>query len=295
LDLTSKKVFLDKQNKELSLNMQCDFLNINKSSLYYEKTPLIERIGSNIIAQIIEIYKEIPFYGVRRTYHELSRRGYEIGRDRVGKIRKQLRLRTLYPAPKTTYRNKRHDIYQYLLKNLKITRVNQVWATDITYIPIKGGFAYLTSIIDIYSRKILAWNLSNTMHRQNCIDALNEALERYELPEIFNSDQGSQFTSEEFTGILLTNNIAISMDSKGRALDNIFIERFWRTLKYEDIYLNNYETLLEARIGINKFINFYNTKRLHSSLNYQTPDEIYYNIITDNNMSVNTIKDEVLV
>lgn len=237
----------------------------------------------------------MPFYGIRRTYHELLRRGYEIGRDRVGKIRKQLRLRTLYPAPKTTLRNKKHDIYQYLLKDLKITEVNQVWATDITYIPIKGGFAYLTSIIDIYSRKILAWNLSNTMHRQNSIDVLNEALERYGLPEIFNSDQGSQFTSEEFTGILLANNVSISMDSKGRALDNIFIERFWRTLKYENIYLNNYETLLEARIGINKFIHFYNTNRLHSSLNYQTPDETYYNIIMDNNISANIIEDVVLV
>ena len=291
----SKKGFLDKQNNEVSLNTQYKILNINKSSLYYEKTPFIERISADIISQIIEIYEQMPFYGIRRTYHELLRRGYEIGRDRVGKIKTELKLRTFYPKPKTTFRNKKHDVYQYLLKGLKITRINQVWATDITYIPIKGGSAYLVSIIDIYSRKILTWTLSNTMHRQNCIDVLNEAIERYGLPEIFNSDQGSQYTSEEFTQILLTNNVAISMDSKGRALDNIFIERFWRTLKYEDIYLNNYQTLVEARIGINKFIHFYNTNRLHSSLDYQTPDEIYYNIITDSQMSTNTIKDKVLV
>lgn len=295
LDLTSKKVFLNRSDKELSLNMQCNLLNINKSSLYYEKTPFVERVDTNIITKIVELYKEMPFYGVRRTYHELLRQGYVIGRDRVGKIRKQLNLRTFYPVPKTTIKGKQHQIYQYLLKNLKIDRVNQVWATDITYIPIKGGFAYLVSIIDIYTRKILAWNLSNTMHRQNCIDVLSEAIDRYGLPEIFNSDQGSQFTSEEFIQILLANKVAISMDGKGRALDNVYMERFWRTLKYEDIYLNNYETLIEARVGINKFIHFYNTSRLHSSLNYQTPDEVYYNIVTENNSQEKSVKEIVLV
>ncbi|MFH0702268.1 MAG: IS3 family transposase [bacterium] len=189
-------------------------------------------------------------------------------------------LRTFYPEPKTTIRSKSHKVYPYLLKGIEIRRPNQVWASDITYIPLKHGFAYLVSIIDLYSRKILSWNLSNSLDKTFCTEALDEAIERYGIPEIFNSDQGSQFISNEFTETLLIKNIQISMDSKGRAIDNIYIERYWRTLKYEDIYLNKYETMTEARIGINKFTHFYNVQRVHSSLEYKTPDEIYYNIVT---------------
>lgn len=272
---------IDKASKEVSISQQCQLVNISRGSVYYTKTPFIERIDSYIVSVIVEIYEQLPIYGALRTYHELQRRGHYLGRDRVAKVKKELSLRTFYPEPKTTIRNKFNPVYPYLLNGLEIKKPNQVWASDITYIPLKHGFAYLVSIIDLYSRKILSWSLSNSMDKSFCIETLNEAIERYGVPEIFNSDQGSQFTSKEFTGILKSKNIQISMDGKGRAIDNIFIERYWRTLKYEDIYLNKYETLPEARIGINKFTHFYNVNRLHSSLEYKTPDEIYYNIITE--------------
>ena len=281
MELSCRKKMINSIDKELSITMQCKILGINRSILYYKPIPFMDRINPDVISQIIEIYEHFPFYGVRRTYHELLRRGYPVGRDRISKVKKELNLRTFYPAPKTTFRNKKHKTHPYLLKGFEITASNQVWATDITYIPLKVGFAYLVSIIDLHSRKILSWCLSNSLDKSFCIDILNEAIERYGIPEIFNSDQGSQFTSDEFTQILISKGIKISMDSKGRALDNVYIERFWRTLKQEDIYLNRYETMPEAKIGINKFIYFYNTQRIHSSLEYKTPDEIYYNITTE--------------
>lgn len=283
---------IDKESDKMSLKQQCKLVSVSRSSLYYTKTPFMERINPDIISKIVEIYEQLPFYGGVRTYRELQKRGYYLGRDRVAKVKKELNLRTFYPEPKTTIRNKAHSVYSYLLKGLEITKPNQVWATDITYIPLRHGFAYLVSIIDLYSRKILSWNLSNSLDKSFCIEALNEAIERYGTPEIFNSDQGCQFTSKEFTEILLENGIQISMDGKGRAIDNIYIERYWRTLKYEDIYLNKYETISDARIGINKFTNFYNVERIHSSLEYKTPDEIYYNIVTE---VKNTSDDLVLV
>lgn len=267
-------------NNKISLSKQCCLLGINRTSLYYKPTIFVDKIDNKIIDTIVKIYELCPFYGVRRVYQELKRRGLYIGRDSVGRIKKELKLRTFYPEPRTTFRNKSHKVYPYLLNDIKIGKSNQVWASDITYIPLKQGFAYLVSIIDLYSRKILSWELSNSLDKSFCIESMKEAIERYEKPEIFNSDQGSQFTSNEFCRVLLEEGINISMDSKGRAIDNIYIERFWRTLKYEDIYLNRYETMLEAKIGINKFIQFYNSQRVHSSLEYKTPDEIYYNTIT---------------
>ncbi len=283
---------IDKESDKMSLKQQCKLVSVSRSSLYYTKTPFMERIEPGIISKIVEIYEQLPFYGGVRTYHELQKRGYYLGRDRVAKVKKELNLRTFCPEPKTTIRNKAHPVYSYLLKGLEITKPNQVWATDITYIPLMHGFAYLVSIIDLFSRKILSWNLSNSLDKSFCIEALNEAIERYGTPEIFNSDQGCQFTSHEFTGVLSSNNIQISMDGKGRAINNIYIERYWRTLKYEDIYLNKYETISDARIGINKFTNFYNVERIHSSLEYKTPDEFYYNIVTE---VKNTSEDLVLV
>lgn len=283
---------IDKESDKMSLKQQCKLVSVSRSSLYYTKTPFMERIEPDIISKIVEIYEQLPFYGGVRTYHELQKRGYYLGRDRVAKVKKELNLRTFYPEPKTTIRNKAHPVYSYLLKGLEITKPNQVWATDITYIPLMHGFAYLVSIIDLYSRKILSWNLSNSLDKSFCIEALNEAIERYGTPEIFNSDQGCQFTSHEFTEILSSHNIQISMDGKGRAIDNIYIERYWRTLKYEDIYLNKYETISDAKIGINKFTNFYNVERIHSSLEYKNPDEFYYNIVTE---VKNTSDDLVLV
>lgn len=292
MELSTKQAMIDKKYKKISLKQQCKLVNISRSSLYYTKTPFLQRINSDIICKIVEIYEQIPTYGAIRTYWELQKRGYYLGRDRITKVKKELNLRTLYPEPKTTIRNKSHPVYPYLLKGININRPNKVWSTDITYIPLMHGFAYLVSIIDLYSRKILAWNLSNSLDKNFCIETLEEAIERYGTPEIFNSDQGCQFTSFEFTEILKSNNIQISMDGKGRAIDNIYIERYWRTLKYEDIYINKYETMTEARIGINKFTNFYNIQRLHSSLEYKTPDEFYYNIVTEEK---NTSEDLLLV
>lgn len=292
MELNTKQAMIDKENTKVSVKQQCKLVSVSRSSVYYTKTPFIERIEPAIVSKIVEIYEQIPTYGIVRTYYELQKRGYYLGRDRVAKVKKQLNLRTFYPEPKTTIRNKLHPVYPYLLKGLEIKRPNHVWSTDITYIPLKHGFAYLVSIIDLYSRKILSWSLSNSLDKSFCIEALNEAIERYGTPEIFNSDQGCQFTSIEFTDILKTNGIQISMDGKGRAIDNIYIERYWRTLKYEDIYLNKYETISEARIGINKFTHFYNVQRLHSALEYKTPDEFYYNIVTD---VKNTDEDLLLV
>lgn len=276
MDLTWKKTMIEEDNKELSITKQCNILEINRSSFYYKSIPYLQRCDSNLIKEIILIYEHMPFYGYRRISLELRKKGFILGKSKILRIKKELNLRTFYPAPKTSIPAKGNCKAPYLLENLEITHTNQVWATDITYIPVKNGFAYLVCILDLYSRKILVSNLSNTMNKQFCIDALNEALERYGRPEIFNSDQGSQFTSNEFQNILTENGIKVSMDSKGRAIDNIYIERYFRTLKYEDIYLNNYETIQQARIGILRFTNFYNTERFHSSLEYKTPDEVYF-------------------
>jgi putative transposase len=271
-----KKAMIETKEKTLSIVKQCEVLGINRSSLYYHSTPYIERCDKNLINEIIQIYELLPFYGYRRITLELQRRGFIAGKSKILRIKKELNLRTFYPEPKTSLPGKGNYKKPYLLKNLEITHSNHVWSTDITYIPVKSGFAYLVCIIDLYSRKILASLLSNTMNKEFCIDALNEAITIYGKPEIFNSDQGSQFTSIEFQKTLQVNGIKASMDGKGRALDNIYIERYFRTLKYEDIYLNNYETIPEARIGILKFTHFYNTERFHSSLEYKTPDEVYF-------------------
>jgi putative transposase len=277
--LNKKKSYLESDSNEIALLKQCELLSLNRSSVYYREKSTNRKNGAILLKQISSIYEEMPFYGYRRTYHELINRGYKIGINTVRKLRNHLRLETFYPKPKTTRINKEHKKYPYLLNDLEITRPNQVWATDITYIPMQTGFMYNVSIIDIFSRKILAHRTSNTMDINFCIDALNDALMMYPYPEIFNTDQGSQFTSLKFTNTLLEKGITISMDGKGRALDNVYIERFFRTLKYEDIFLHNYETAAQVKLGINNFIYFYNTKRLHSSLEYKTPDEIYFNIL----------------
>lgn len=266
--------------ENLSIVKQCELLGVSRSSLYYKSTPYLERCNKDLINEIIQIYELFPFYGYRRIMLELKRRGFIVGKSKILRIKNELNLRTFYPEPKTSLPSKGNYKKPYLLNNLEITASNQVWSTDITYIPVKNGFAYLVCIIDLYSRKILAANLSNTMNKQFCIDALNEAITIYGTPEIFNTDQGSQFTSIEFQKVLNENGIQASMDGKGRALDNVYIERFFRTLKYEDIYLNNYETIPEARMGILKFTHFYNTERFHSSLGYKTPDEVYFSNIS---------------
>lgn len=228
-----------------------------------------------LMRRIDEMHLKRPFYGSRRIRDGLQDEGYEINRKRVQRLMRQMGIRALYPKPRTSQPGKGHKIYPYLLRDLVIDRPNQVWATDISYIPMAKGFVYLVAVIDWYSRKVLSWRLSNSMDTDFCIEALEEALSRYGCPEIFNTDQGAQFTSEAFTDVLKEAGIDISMDGKGRWIDNVFVERLWRSVKYEEVYLKAYETVAEARNGIGTYFQFYNSERRHQSMNRQTPDQVY--------------------
>jgi len=241
--------------------------------VYYQ--PMVREEDLKIMRDIDEIYMECPFYGSRRMMAVLNRRGYSICRDRVRRLMRLMGIEAIYCKPKTSMRHPDHNIYPYLLKGVKIERPNHVWSTDITYIPMGKGWSYLVAIMDWFSRFVLAWRLSITMDVDFCIETLSEALAQTK-PEIFNSDQGSQFTSNAFTNILSDNEVKISMDGRGRAFDNIFNERLWRSVKYENIYLNDYETVKEARYGIGKYFDLYNYRRPHQSLGYSTPAEIYF-------------------
>lgn len=256
---------------------QCKILNINRSTLYYHcKTQ--ESSGNLELMRLIDrIHLEFPFYGTRKIKCCLERdHGLIVNRKRIQRLMRLMCITALYPKPKLTKRNKDHSIYPYLLNNLVINKPNQVWCTDITYIPMKNGFIYLVAIMDWYSRKILSYRLSNTMTTEFCLDALEEAISRFGVPEIFNSDQGSQFTDGKFTALLKSHKIKISMDGKGAWRDNVAIERFWRSLKYEEVYLKAYESMKEAKTEISRYIKFYNTIRFHQSLENQTPDEVYF-------------------
>lgn len=222
---------------------------------------------------ILEVLRQRPFFGYRKVACELWELG--ITRKQVRRIMKRAGLRAIYPGKRTSIPSKHHKKYPYLLRGKGIWLPNQVWATDITYIKLSGGDVYLAAIIDIYSRKILAWRVSNTLDAEFCIAALEEAIAIYGVPAIFNTDQGCQFTSEAFISVLEGHGIRISMDGVNRALDNVYIERFWRTLKYEDVYLSDYQTMIELKVGIKRYMEFYNEERFHQSHGYQTPDEIY--------------------
>ena len=222
-----------------------------------------------------EEYTRHPFYGTRRMTHYLCRCGHAVNRKRIQRIMRQLGLAGMAPGPTTSKAHPHHAIYPYLLRGLAIIRPNQVWSSDISYVRLLYGFVYLVVVMDWYSRRILAWRLSNTMDADFCVDCLEDAVRHYGTPVIFNSDQGAQFTSLMFTGVLLRNKIAISMDGRGRALDNIFVERLWRTVKYKDIYLKKYSTLPELAQGLTSYFIFYNGERGHQSLGYQTPDTVY--------------------
>ena len=224
---------------------------------------------------IDEIHLDRPFLGSRRILDELRDRGWRINRKRVVRLMQKLSITAVAPRPKLSLPGKGHKVYPYLLRGLAVTRPNQVWAADITYIPLPRGFLYLVAVMDWYSRRVLSWRLSNTMDTGFCVEALEEALALYGAPEIFNTDQGSQFTSEAFTGVLKAAKVKISMDGKGRWVDNVFIERLWRSLKYEEVYLKAYESAAEAREGIGKWIRYYNTRRRHQGLGQRTPDEVF--------------------
>jgi len=269
----------------ISLNKQCKLLKIHKSSLYYEpKKPFSTGKEIKLLDAISNIYSDFPSYGYRRITKQLQLDGHNIGKKLVKKAMKYMGIEALYPKPKTTTAYK----YPYLLKDFRndagqvvIDRANKVWSTDITYIKLEKGFVYLAAIIDWHSKKILSWKLSNTMDNTLVTTVLKEALTLYPKSEIFNTDQGSQYTSKDHINILKKHNIQISMDGKGRATDNICIERFWRSIKYEEIYLNEYKNMRVLNRAIEKYMESYNRKRLHSAIDYKTPNEVYYNYINN--------------
>lgn len=217
-----------------------------------------------------------PFYGSRRIRDWLEDQGHPINRKRVQRLMRTMGLVALYPKRNLSLANRAHKVYPYLLRNLVIDRLNQVWATDITFIPMARGFVYLVAVMDWYSRRVLSWRLSNTLDTSFCVEALEEAIENHGVPEIFNTDQGSQFTSDDFTGVLKRHEISISMDGKGRWVDNVFVERLWRSVKYEEVYLKAYDDIKSAKASLGKYFAFYNTERRHQSLDRQTPDQVYY-------------------
>ena len=258
----------------LSLSRQCRLLSISRSAFYYApKGESAETL--DLMRRIDELFLKYPFYGSRQMVRQLRRDGVCIGRHRVRRLMRLMGLQAIYQAPRTSDPHPAHQIYPYLLKRLAINRPNHVWCADITYIPVQRGFLYLVAIMDWATRHVLAWRLSNTMDASFCVEALNEALPRYGKPEIFNTDQGSQFTSFDFTGVLKDAGITISMDGRGRCMDNIFIERLWRSLKYEAVYLHELTDGFKAERVIGEWIDFYNTERPHSSLGCRTPAEAY--------------------
>lgn len=269
-----RKALISVDHPRLSIVGQCTLVDISRSSHYY--TPCGEStFNLELMGKIDRQFLETPFYGSRQMARHLRRRGYAVGRTRVRRLMRLLGLQAIYQKPRTTIPNRHHRIYPYLLRGLLIERPNQVWCADITYIPMHRGFMYLVAVMDWHTRAVLSWRLSNTMDSGFCVEALTEALSRYGTPEIFNTDQGSQFTSEEFTDALSAAGVRISMDGKGRWMDNVFIERLWRSLKYECVYLREFETGHEAQHEIDRWLEYYNTDRPHSSLVDKTPMEAY--------------------
>lgn len=262
-------------NNQISVVRQCELLNISRSGLYYQ--PKGESaLNLALMAEIDRVFLEYPFFGFRKMRDYLNNTlGYSVGKKRVRRLMNLMGLVPIYQTPRTTIPDPDHQKFPYLLRGITIDHCNQVWSSDITYIPIKNGFLYLVAVMDWHSRKVLSWRLSNSMDTDFCVAAVEEALARYGKPDIFNTDQGSQFTSAAFTSLLQRNGIKVSMDGRGRCLDNVFVERLWRSLKYEDVYLNNYESGKEAHQGIARWLKFYNEKRPHNSLGGVTPDKYY--------------------
>jgi len=276
LTINQRRLMIEKDNPNLSIARQCDILDINRSSFYY--CPKQETDFNLLLMRLIdEQYTETPFYGSPRMTAILKRKGYLINHKRVERLMHKMGIMAIYPKPRTSIPNYEHKIYPYLLRRLDINKPNQVWCADITYVRMNHGFLYLFAILDWYSRYVITWELSNTLDSQFCVDGLKRALKTAQ-PEIFNTDQGSQFTSKEFTGILDSQNIQISMDGRGRMYDNIFIERLWRSVKQEEIYLHDYQDGIESFLSLVKYFQFYNEERPHSSLGYNTPSEIYHGI-----------------
>ena len=277
MSVERRRHLVEPSHPVLSIVRQCALVSISRSSFYYQprgETPL----NLALMRLIDEVFLDCPFYGARQMARHLRRLGHAVGRKRVSHLMAKMGLSAIYQKPRTSDPHPDHPTYPYLLKDLEITRPNHVWCSDITYIPMRRGFLYLVAIMDWATRKVLSWRLSNTMEADFCIEALEEALNRFGKPEIFNTDQGSQFTSPRFTGVLLDAKVQISMDGRGRWMDNVFIERLWRSVKYECVYLHAFETGSDLRAGLNRCMTYYNTRRPHSALAGQTPDEAYYQI-----------------
>ena len=270
----SERKAMIKARQEISVTRQCQLLAVPRSSAYARALSVAEG-ALELMRQIDELYLQWPFYGSRRLRDKLQSQGYQVNRKRVQRLMQQMGLRAVDPKPRTSQPEKGHKIYPYRLRSLSMTRPNQVWASDICYIPMAKGFMYLTVIMDWHSRRVVAWRVSNTLEAEACLEALDEALTRYGVPEIFNTDQGAQYTSEAFTMVLRAPGITISMDGKGRWVDNVFVERLWRSVKYEDVYLRAHETPAALRIGLAHYFQFYNTERRHQALNRRTPDAVY--------------------
>jgi putative transposase len=274
MSLDRWRQMIEADHPRLSLARQCALVSISRSAFYYRpagETPL----NLALMRLIDEVFLETPWYGSRQMARHLRRQGYTVGRKRVRRLMARMGLAAIYQQPRTTVPHPEHRIYPYLLRGLRIERPDQVWCSDITYIPMRRGFLYLVAVMDWATRKLLSWRLSNTLEAEFCIAALEEALARYGRPDIFNTDQGSQFTSPRFVEVLTKAGVRVSMDGRGRWMDNVFIERLWRSLKYECVYLHAFETGSELRAGLTRWIGYYNGQRPHSALAGRTPDEAY--------------------
>jgi putative transposase len=272
--MKEKRQLIDTTHTEISIQQQCQLLGLARSSYYYQPKPPSD-LNLLLMDLIDKQYTLTPFYGAPRISAWLRRQGYRVNHKRIERLMRLMGLEAIRPRPRTSRPVREHQVYPYLLQGVSIDRPDQVWAADITYLGLERGFLYLVAIMDWFSRYVLSWELSNTLEQGFCLTALEQAL-RVSKPEIFNTDQGSQFTSREFTTCLQSQGIAISMDGRGRLFDNIFVERLWRTVKYEDIYLKHYQSPSEVRSGLRAYFQFYNSRRLHSSLGYQTPEEVYF-------------------
>ena len=263
------------RKEPLPVTRQCELLDLPRST-FYHVPKVVSDEELELMRLIDRCHMKHPFYGSRRVRDWLEDQGHKVNRKRVQRLMQTMGIAALYPKRNLSKANRAHKVYPYLLRNLAIERPNQVWATDVTFIPMARGFVYLVAIMDWYSRRVLSWRVSNTLDASFCIEALEEAIESHGAPEIFNTDQGSQFTSEAFTGVLKQHDIRISMDGKGRWVDNVFVERLWRSVKYEEVYLKAYDSIGEARESLGTYFTFYNSERRHQSLGRRTPDSVYY-------------------
>ncbi len=277
MSIEEKKQVIQPKHPKLSIQRQCELIGLPRSSYYREGNAEQERPENLEIMKLIDNeYTKHPFYGTRQMRNFLRRQGYKINRKRVQRLMRKMGIQSIAPKPNTSKAHPQHKVYPYLLRHFDVTRPDQVWCTDITYVPLAGGFVYLTAVMDWHSRYVLSWELSITMDNEFCVSALERALRCHGTPHIFNTDQGSQYTSHEFTNVLKDHDVKISMDGKGRAMDNIFIERLWRSVKYEEIYVNEYKSVGQLRKALKKYFDFYNHERPHQSFDAQTPAEVYY-------------------